>query len=131
MPGVGMSEPRDVTETDEYREAMARLIATKTVLDWLLSSPSLERLERIAELAKDDDRVEQVGRWISVNHKLPQLMLPVLTSDGRRVTQTYRTSNDASGWGAWAPNQVTHWQPLPAPPSAEQEAAAKVCKEEK
>jgi len=54
--------------------------------------------------------------WISVKEKLPPCMLPVLTTNGRKVTQAYRTSNDASAFSAWPPNQVTHWMPLPEPP---------------
>ena len=57
------------------------------------------------------------AKWISVDVKLPPVMRAVLTTDGKRVTQTYRTSHDKRMWGAWAPDQVTFWQPLPPPPS--------------
>ena len=56
------------------------------------------------------------NEWISVKERLPRTFRSVLTTDGKRVTQTYRTSNDGTRWAAWAPNQVTHWMPLPAPP---------------
>jgi len=58
--------------------------------------------------------------WISVKEKLPPCMLTVITTNGRKVTPAYRTSNDASAFSAWPPNQVTHWMPLPEPPVAHQ-----------
>jgi hypothetical protein len=57
-----------------------------------------------------------MSEWISVKDRLPGCLISVLTTDGDRVAQTYRTSDDAGSWAAWRRNKVTHWMPLPDPP---------------
>lgn len=73
-----------------------------------------------------------MSAWISVKDRLPLAakkgqsfeLVEVLVSDGKFVTYTdYRIGGLPEPWGEFDPycniprQQITHWQPLPAPPS--------------
>ena len=69
------------------------------------------------DLAYLDYRMIVAVEWIPLYNAPPPLMLPVITTNGKRVAQTYRTGPDE--WPIWRPGEVTHWMPLPeSPPEA-------------
>ncbi len=63
----------------------------------------------------------KMGEWISVEERLPQLNQRVLAWRGRGpILLTYDAFAEEHHW--WNDGrQVTHWMPLPSPPSAEKE----------
>jgi hypothetical protein len=93
--------------------------------------------ERLAAVTEERDRlrVEQVGRWISVDDWVPEVDITRsfygLVTDGRRVFPAHRwlrqwNSATDEKWIVWSSTvgasedltrAITHWQPLPAPPS--------------
>ena len=63
-----------------------------------------------------------MGEWIKCSERMPDDFEEVLVSDGANVEVMWR---DCDGfWDCWAPrnsnidtDDVTHWMPLPEPPS--------------
>lgn len=63
-----------------------------------------------------------MGKWIECSERMPDDFEDVLVSDGGNVEVMWR---DCDGfWDCWAPrnsnidiDDVTHWMPLPEPPS--------------
>lgn len=58
------------------------------------------------------------GEWIDVNDWFPEICTSVLVcKHNRRVTSMYYNSDKEFVWmGQNQTSQITHWQPLPAPP---------------
>lgn len=73
--------------------------------------------------------VKQHNEWVSVNERLPELGERVLTFTASGIETLYRSQydNDLFIWERdccqdyWTDEQVTHWQPLPQPPSEVQD----------
>ena len=60
------------------------------------------------------------SQWISVEDRLPDLHLCVLISDGQNVAKARRINSNmfeiAASNDPVMIEDLTHWQPLPAPP---------------
>jgi Protein of unknown function (DUF551) len=75
--------------------------------------------DRCYELQRDLERqvheLREAGRWISVSEGLPRGGLQqVLATDGQMVMIAYCWNRSG-----FANKSVTHWRPLPVPPTAE------------
>ena len=96
-----------------YREAICttwpeeeNLLSQEKVLDELI-----QRLEARAEVATGDDG------WISVEDRLPEEGQKVICYRDTEIAQIFITtwSETEKVYEKW--NAVTHWQPLPLPPT--------------
>ena len=59
------------------------------------------------------------SNWISVKDRLPEVGVEVLTVNNKGLVSLWYLPKEVVGTGFWA--TVTHWQPLPEPPVAEEE----------
>lgn len=60
-----------------------------------------------------------MSEWIKCSDQMPDLCSDVIVSDGCDIGVMWFGSN---GWDSWhpgnsVPNHVTHWMPLPEPPT--------------
>ena len=64
---------------------------------------------------------QQTMEWISVKDRLPKTGGDYLVTDGYACIVSAFRGNEWDFWGIkwWSNKQVTHWMPLPKPPSNE------------
>jgi len=65
-----------------------------------------------------------MDNWIKVEDKMPEALAEVITWNGKEVAQGYRRQDNrwntlySEGFGSFRQDvQVSHWMPLPDPPS--------------
>jgi hypothetical protein len=119
---------RDFEKTFGYASAYNEEIDLQCQL-----TAALDEAQRLREqLASDDTRMGELAvgdKWISVKQELPPFGVPVLVVY-HGVVQHITYTRVEGEWIAYENDGtdhmpesfVTHWQPLPAPPSGEQAA---------
>ena len=65
-------------------------------------------------------KAEQEGAWIACSERMPEVCANVIVTDGQDTGFMWYCSDGR--WDSWhsgdsVSGNVTHWQPLPAPPS--------------
>lgn len=77
----------------------------------------------LADILADNAEFIKTGGWISVDDELPAKYEDVLVWNGCNISvSAIETFHENGGWiTAFEDEEVTHWQPLPQPPKANQE----------
>lgn len=94
----------------QARIAAAEDMATQAVQAAVTKQAQLDAANaRIAEL-------EAAQAWVSVDERLPELIVDVLVADSDMVAAGYLRKGGTWNVYGWSGEYVTHWMPLPPPP---------------
>lgn len=80
-----------------------------------------ERVKIIQQFAEDYAKEQKQRGWISVEDRMPEKQRigiadnPIIVST--KEGKIFATSYCSLGWANLYGKEVTHWQPLPSPPS--------------
>jgi len=115
--------PNQTEPTHSPEGKMTDLELLRECRVWLVEGGAVYLVERIdAALVRSPNQTEQ--GWIPVSERLPQLTLPILTFKQRFKRMAIDTCERRTYVGNRDPwfyddpnNEVTHWMPLPEPPS--------------
>lgn len=113
-----MTQDQVYEEIDLFNEWLNRIDSEK-------KPEPLRLLMQLAWLGAKEQAAEQ-GGWISVQHNLPNPDDTVLLLDNRNNIRSGYLDGDAEAfvytdcWSRIDDGIITHWQPLPAPPEADE-----------
>jgi hypothetical protein len=119
-------------------DATRQILALRREIQSLKSSrDTWKQLAHEWEEAALKSRESQEGKWIAVGDRTPEIPVerqhtrfsdPVLCTDGEEIWiwGCYQREGEDAVW-CYPTRTVTHWQPLPAPPTVVKKAEAECC----
>lgn len=108
-----------MTDTNSVKRLKAEIEALRKEIEWKdMVIPLAQRKQSEAEAERD----ALLGKWISVDEKLPEPGTRVIATDGVFVGEAYQTilgtwnRYDGVAMRDCLGSVVTHWTPLPSVP---------------